>query len=101
MILFPDPWPKARHEKRRLISYYNVNLILNSLKKKGNLYLATDVKNYFISMIKIFEELDNTIILNKENYREKPKIIETTRYMRKAILKKNHPYFLKIKKILD
>ena len=34
-IFFPDPWPKKKHHKRRLISYYTVRLFKEILRKNG------------------------------------------------------------------
>lgn len=45
-ILFPDPWPKKRHYKRRIINNYNLNLFANKLKNKGMLRIATDHEDY-------------------------------------------------------
>lgn len=45
-IFFPDPWPKKRHHKRRLISKAFLDVLARKLKPKGLLYLATDWKDY-------------------------------------------------------
>jgi len=45
-IFFPDPWPKKRHHKRRLIQSAFVDLLAKKLKPKGTLHFATDWKNY-------------------------------------------------------
>jgi len=45
-IFFPDPWPKKRHHKRRLIQPLFVALIAAKLKPKGILHIATDWENY-------------------------------------------------------
>jgi len=45
-IFFPDPWPKTRHHKRRLIQPAFVNLLSRRLKSQGTLHIATDWKNY-------------------------------------------------------
>ena len=45
-ILFPDPWPKARHHKRRLIQDDTVAELLRVLKPKGRLRFATDWEDY-------------------------------------------------------
>jgi tRNA (guanine-N7-)-methyltransferase len=45
-ILFPDPWPKARHHKRRLIQDDTVAALLRVLKPKGRLRFATDWEDY-------------------------------------------------------
>ncbi|MFN3512396.1 MAG: tRNA (guanosine(46)-N7)-methyltransferase TrmB [Phenylobacterium sp.] len=45
-ILFPDPWPKARHHKRRLIQPEVVAELARALKPGGRLRFATDWANY-------------------------------------------------------
>lgn len=42
MIFFPDPWPKKRHHKRRLINPEFLDLLTTRMKVHGRLYLATD-----------------------------------------------------------
>ena len=46
LILFPDPWPKKRHHKRRLIQPHFVNILADKLCRDGILHLATDWQNY-------------------------------------------------------
>jgi tRNA (guanine-N7-)-methyltransferase len=45
-ILFPDPWPKARHNKRRLVQAETVAALARVLKPGGRLRFATDVEAY-------------------------------------------------------
>jgi tRNA (guanine-N7-)-methyltransferase len=45
-IYFPDPWPKKRHHKRRLIQHTFLKLIHDRLKAGGTLHIATDWANY-------------------------------------------------------
>lgn len=45
-IFFPDPWPKARHHKRRIIQSGVLNLIASRLKPGGILHVATDHADY-------------------------------------------------------
>jgi len=45
-ILFPDPWPKRRHAKRRLIQQSTLEKIIQTLKKEGILYVVTDHAEY-------------------------------------------------------
>jgi tRNA (guanine-N7-)-methyltransferase len=40
-VFFPDPWPKARHHKRRLINPGNVALLVDRLRPGGRLHCAT------------------------------------------------------------
>ena len=54
-ILFPDPWPKRRHRKRRLIQSEYVSLIVSRLQGGGELRLATDHAPYAEDMLKLCE----------------------------------------------
>ena len=45
-IFFPDPWPKKKHHKRRLINERLLNLLKNKLTLNGRLHIATDWGNY-------------------------------------------------------
>lgn len=45
-ILYPDPWPKARHNKRRFISQANLDLIARALKPGGQLRFVSDIDDY-------------------------------------------------------
>ncbi|MBS0379423.1 MAG: tRNA (guanosine(46)-N7)-methyltransferase TrmB [Proteobacteria bacterium] len=51
LILFPDPWPKKRHHKRRLIQGPFVTLAAQHLKPAGVLRLATDWEPYAQQML--------------------------------------------------
>ena len=100
-ILYPDPWPKARHEKRRMLNKENLNLFLSKLKTNGKIFIATDVKNYFDSIYKLLENNVNVKIINLNNFYLRPKKIISTRYEKKALSKKIKPLYLEVKKILD
>ena len=100
-ILYPDPWPKARHEKRRILNKDNLNLFLSRLKINGKVFIATDVKNYFDSIYKLLENNANVKIINFNNFYLRPKEIISTRYEKKALKKKIKPLYLEVKKILD
>ncbi|HEX2254181.1 MAG TPA: tRNA (guanosine(46)-N7)-methyltransferase TrmB [Thermoanaerobaculia bacterium] len=45
-VYFPDPWPKARHQKRRLFDPESVDLVLGLLRPGGRLAFATDFLDY-------------------------------------------------------
>lgn len=45
-VLYPDPWPKQRQQKRRLLSSQTLTLFFHKLKMQGNLYIATDHADY-------------------------------------------------------
>ena len=46
-ILHPDPWPKARHEKRRLLNHDFLNLLSEHLGKSGQIIIGTDHWEYY------------------------------------------------------
>ncbi len=46
-IYFPDPWPKKRHHKRRLLQASNAEILLRCLKPGGEIRIATDHQDYF------------------------------------------------------
>lgn len=45
-IYFPDPWPKKRHHKRRIVQGSFLNLVADRLRPNGRLHLATDWQPY-------------------------------------------------------
>lgn len=55
-IFFPDPWPKKRHHKRRLIQLPFIQLIYPKLKSQGILHLATDWQPYAEHMLQVINE---------------------------------------------
>lgn len=52
-IFFPDPWPKKRHHKRRLIQPEFVNLLAQKLSAGGYVHLATDWEEYAHHMLEV------------------------------------------------
>ena len=54
-IFFPDPWPKRRHHKRRLVNPAPVALLAARLKPSGVLRLATDWADYARHMLRVLE----------------------------------------------
>lgn len=47
-VFFPDPWPKARHHKRRIINGANLDLMASRLAPGGFLHFATDWHDYAV-----------------------------------------------------
>lgn len=50
-IYFPDPWPKKRHHKRRLVTRDFILLLSKTLVPGGRIFFATDFRDYFEIMI--------------------------------------------------
>lgn len=46
-VLHPDPWPKARHEKRRLLSAEFLNILAKNLAQNGKIIIGTDHWEYY------------------------------------------------------
>lgn len=55
-VFFPDPWPKRRHHKRRIIRPEFVALLARKLNIDGYLHLATDWQSYATQMIEVMED---------------------------------------------
>jgi tRNA (guanine-N7-)-methyltransferase len=53
MLLFPDPWPKKRHHKRRLVQGAFVELVTERLRPQGVLRMATDWEPYAHEMLAV------------------------------------------------
>ena len=53
-VFFPDPWPKKRHHKRRLLQPAFAALIAKKLSPGGIVHLATDVPDYADHMATVF-----------------------------------------------
>jgi tRNA (guanine-N7-)-methyltransferase len=53
LLYFPDPWPKKRHHKRRIIQPAFVELVARKLQPGGTFRLATDWRNYAEHMLAI------------------------------------------------
>jgi len=56
-IFFPDPWPKKKHHKRRLIQIEFIHLLKTKLKLNGIIHLATDWENYAEHIEEIFSQI--------------------------------------------
>ena len=80
-ILFPDPWPKKKHWKRRLINKNFLILIKQNLKEKGSLIVKTDWQDYADDIKKDFAEFK---VMDDSNILQSLKPIQT-KYEGKAI----------------
>ena len=63
LVLFPDPWHKKRHHKRRLIQPPFVELIASRLRLGGVLRLATDWEEYALQMLEVLNAA-NALFVN-------------------------------------
>ena len=58
-IFFPDPWPKKKHHKRRLIHTPFTNLLSKKLVKGGYIYCVTDWQEYADQMLEVLSETND------------------------------------------
>ena len=100
-ILYPDPWPKKKHFKRRLISDILLEKIRKILKKNGLIFISTDSTSYLNLILFKFFLNKNFLWVNKKiiNCYKRPKELIESKYEKKAVMKSNKKYFLKFKKI--
>jgi tRNA (guanine-N7-)-methyltransferase len=85
LILFPDPWHKKRHHKRRLVQPPFIELAVSRLKSGGMLRLATDWEPYAIQMLEVLSA--NAMLKNEAadgGYVDKPAERITTRFEKRG-----------------
>jgi tRNA (guanine-N7-)-methyltransferase len=86
-LLFPDPWPKARHAKRRFVQDESAAEFVRLLKPGGRLRVATDVKAYADHALWILRRTSGLTWQAKSaaDWREAPSDHLTTRYESKNL----------------
>jgi len=87
-IFFPDPWPKARHHKRRLIQPPLVALLASRLKPGGYLHCATDWENYAEQMLEVLSAeptLENTADAGLAGFAPRPGYRPLTKFEQRGI----------------
>jgi tRNA (guanine-N7-)-methyltransferase len=83
-IFFPDPWHKARHNKRRLVQPPFVKALCEKLAPGGYMHLATDWEDYAVQMLEVLGNepaLQNTA----EGYAEKPAYRPLTKFENRGL----------------
>ncbi len=78
-IFFPDPWPKKRQQKRRLIQSPFIALAASRLKPGGYLHAATDWQEYAEQILAVFSA-EPTLINTATGYAEKPAYRPQTKF---------------------
>jgi tRNA (guanine-N7-)-methyltransferase len=85
-VLFPDPWPKLRHRKRRIVSSAFGREIARILRPAGELRLATDIGDYAAQMLIEIGSVDGLTWTAERaaDWRLRPSDWPQTRYEAKA-----------------
>jgi tRNA (guanine-N7-)-methyltransferase len=58
LLFFPDPWPKKRHHKRRIVQPAFIELLARKLKTGGILHMATDWEDYAGHMLAVMDQTE-------------------------------------------
>ena len=95
-IICPDPWPKARHHKRRLIKNDFLKILANVLKKDGTVYISTDWQNYAESIEEELEKIKDQFSFTQISNEGMP----ITRFQKRAI-KEGRSIYTFLLKVLD
>ena len=100
-VLFPDPWPKRRHHKRRLVNRETCGALARLLRPGGLLRLATDHREYAQWMLAaaLAEPHLAWTARCARDWREPPKGWVPTRYEAKARAAARPPVFLEFQRI--
>jgi len=101
-ILFPDPWPKKRHFKRRLINVFFLKKIKKYLKEKAVIHIASDSKAYIsdiLTSIYIVKKDFEWINQDKHDWNYSNLALPKTKYFQKAQKKGLKSFYLKLIKL--
>ena len=102
-ILFPDPWPKFKHESRRIIQREFLNKLSEVMSSNSFVYTSSD--NYIAQtwMLKIFLYNKNFewIVKDINQIYTKPDFFEDTKYFKKSLKEGRQASWLKFKNIKE
>jgi tRNA (guanine-N7-)-methyltransferase len=100
-VLFPDPWPKVRHRKRRLVSGPTLALLARVMKPGGQLRVATDIGDYARTMLEAFanQSAFRWTATCAADWRVQGDDWPVTRYQQKAVREGRCSYFLRFERV--
>jgi tRNA (guanine-N7-)-methyltransferase len=85
-LFFPDPWPKKKHHKRRIVRPSFVELLIRKLKPGGYFHAATDWENYAIAMLNILSASPAMMNTSHSNeYCDRPDYRLLTKFEKRGI----------------
>jgi tRNA (guanine-N7-)-methyltransferase len=83
-LFFPDPWPKKRHHKRRLVQPAFAALVASRLRPGGYVHAATDWQHYAVQIVEVFTcepLLENTTA----GFAERPETRPVTKFEQRGL----------------
>ena len=101
LVFFPDPWPKKRHHKRRLLQRDFLATVVERLNIGGFVHVATDWEDYAASILTLFEHesrLTNTSPVN--GFVERPPYRPLTKYEKRGTSQGHRVWDVMFKRIV-
>jgi tRNA (guanine-N7-)-methyltransferase len=83
-IFFPDPWPKKKHHKRRLVQGDFIRLLTRKLKPDAYLHLATDWEDYAQRMLDVLRA-EPWLINTCDDFAHRPAYRPLTKFERRGL----------------
>ena len=83
-VFFPDPWPKKRHHKRRLVQPEFARLAAERLAPGGYIHVATDWEEYAAHVLQVLT-LEKLLANTAENYAPRPATRPETKFERRGL----------------
>lgn len=93
LIFFPDPWPKYKHRKRRILNNFSIRLFFEKLRVGGLIHFATDHINYAYSAKELISNYTRRS-LSFGNRRNRP----ITNYEKRGKKRKNFVFDIIVRK---
>jgi len=99
-LLFPDPWPKSRHHKRRFLQQETLDELARVMKGGAEFRLASDDPGYLAWMLRhLLQHPDFEWLASRAaDWRERPEGWPQTRYEAKALEEGRRPAFLRFRR---
>ncbi len=101
IVLYPDPWPKRRHRKRRLISPKTLSMLVKAMRPGALLWLATDIPEYAATSLAAVQAVPDLEWLAEgpEDWRRPYPDWPGTRYEAKAKEAGRRPIYLTFRRL--
>ena len=85
LLFFPDPWPKKKHHKRRIVQTEFAELVQRALIPGGLVHMATDWEDYARQMLEVFSHAPGFVnIAGMGNYAPRPDSRTLTKFERRG-----------------
>jgi tRNA (guanine-N7-)-methyltransferase len=96
-ILFPDPWPKRKHRKRRLVNPSLLGLLATAMRSGAELRIGTDIGDYARTMLEAFTVEPRFVwqAAGPGDWRVRPADWPETRYEAKAVREGRNRYYFR------